>query len=106
MEFVFHHRFSAILFMEVMPNFKNVQRLQLVFKNSIQVAAITKQVAHHTTLAMESIPPFSLSKLSLHLKCSNDSQLYTYVIVCHNLSAKKSYRIACPQPNPSPFPPN
>ncbi len=43
--------------MEIMPNFKDVQRLQLVFKTSIQATAITYQVGRHLTLAMEFIPP-------------------------------------------------
>ncbi len=49
------------LVMESMPNFKDVQRLQLVFKTSIQVTAITQQVAHHLTLSMELIPVFTLT---------------------------------------------
>ncbi len=47
LEFVLHCRFSAILLMESIPKIKDVQRLQLVFKTSIQVTAITYQVAHH-----------------------------------------------------------
>ncbi len=40
-EFVFHHRFNAILVMRTMPIFMDVQRLQLVFKTSIQAIALT-----------------------------------------------------------------
>ncbi len=52
---------DPILVIEIMPNFRDVHRLQLVFKTSMQVAAITKQVAHHLTLAMEFIAPFTLA---------------------------------------------
>ncbi len=45
-EFVFHHRFSAILVMQCMANFMGVKRLLLAFKTGTQVIAITQQVAH------------------------------------------------------------
>ncbi len=39
-EVVFHQRFRAILVMEIIPHFMDVQRLYLVLKNSIEFTAI------------------------------------------------------------------
>ncbi len=46
-EFVLHHRFSAILVMLIIPNFMDVQRLEVVFKTSIQFTALTRHPISH-----------------------------------------------------------